>query len=70
MTCTGSGRMPPGGSGVAAGWIDYMELINERDGGINGVKLTWEKCRPSTTTPAASSATSGSKNKGADRRVR
>src|SRR5450759_5408467 len=38
------GPYAPGGSGVAAGWIDYMALINERDGGINGVKLTWEKC--------------------------
>src|ERR1039457_5770278 len=38
------GPYAPGGSGVSAGWIDYMTLINERDGGINGVKLTWEKC--------------------------
>ncbi len=38
------GPYAPGGSGVAAGMIDYMALINEREGGINGVKLTWEKC--------------------------
>jgi len=24
--------------------IDYMQMINARDGGINGVKVTWEKC--------------------------
>jgi branched-chain amino acid transport system substrate-binding protein len=24
--------------------IDYFQLVNERDGGINGVKLTWEEC--------------------------
>ena len=27
-----------------AGMIDYFRLINERDGGINGVKLSWEEC--------------------------
>jgi branched-chain amino acid transport system substrate-binding protein len=24
--------------------IDYLTLLNERDGGINGVKLIWEEC--------------------------
>ena len=27
-----------------AGMIDYFNLINERDGGINGVKLSWKEC--------------------------
>ncbi|MBL8492090.1 MAG: ABC transporter substrate-binding protein [Rhodocyclaceae bacterium] len=27
-----------------AGMVDYFNLINERDGGINGVKLSWEEC--------------------------
>ena len=27
-----------------SGMIDYFTLINERDGGINGVKLSWEEC--------------------------
>jgi branched-chain amino acid transport system substrate-binding protein len=26
------------------GFIDYVTLLNERDGGINGVKLVWEEC--------------------------
>ena len=26
------------------GYIDYLTLLNERDGGINGVKLVWEEC--------------------------
>jgi branched-chain amino acid transport system substrate-binding protein len=26
------------------GFIDYLTLLNERDGGINGVKLLWEEC--------------------------
>ena len=38
------GPYAAGGSGLFGGWIDYMQMINERDGGINGVKLTWEEC--------------------------
>ncbi len=26
------------------GFIDYVTLLNERDGGINGVSLVWEEC--------------------------
>lgn len=37
---------PFGASGAAlyGGWIDYMNMINQRDGGVNGVKLSWEEC--------------------------
>ena len=28
----------------ANGVIDYVTLLNERDGGIHGVKLVWEEC--------------------------
>ena len=38
------GPYASGGSGLVGGWIDYMQLVNERDGGVNGVKLTWEEC--------------------------
>src|SRR5438477_5714966 len=38
------GPYAPGGSGFGGGIIDDMQMLNERDGGINGVKLTWEKC--------------------------
>ena len=38
------GPYAPGGSGFFGGMIDYFQLLNTRDGGINGVKLTWEKC--------------------------
>ena len=37
------GPYAAGGSGIYGGWIDYMALVNEQ-GGINGVKLTWEEC--------------------------
>ena len=29
---------------MANGYIDYLTLLNERDGGINGVPLVWEEC--------------------------
>ena len=29
---------------LANGFIDYLTLLNERDGGINGVTLVWEEC--------------------------
>ncbi len=32
------------GSALISGFIDYLTLVNERDGGVNGVKLTWEEC--------------------------
>ena len=38
------GPYAPGGSGFFGGMIDYFQMLNSRDGGINGVKLTWEKC--------------------------
>src|SRR5262245_42551265 len=38
------GPYAPGGSGFGGGMIDYFAMLNERDKGINGVRLTWEKC--------------------------
>ena len=29
---------------LANGYIDYLTLLNTRDGGINGVPLVWEEC--------------------------
>jgi branched-chain amino acid transport system substrate-binding protein len=29
---------------TANGFLDYVTLLNERDGGINGVTLVWEEC--------------------------
>jgi len=58
------GPYAPGGSGVSAGWIDYMTLINERDGGINGVKLTWEKCETEYNNARGVECYERSKNKG------
>ena len=38
------GPYAPGGSGIGGGMIDYFKMLNARDGGINGVKITFEKC--------------------------
>ena len=38
------GPYAAGGTGFFGGFIDYMNLINLRDGGVNGVKLTWDEC--------------------------
>jgi branched-chain amino acid transport system substrate-binding protein len=35
------GPYAAGGSGFFGGFIDYLNLINIRDGGVNGVKPTW-----------------------------
>ena len=39
-----TGPFAPNGIPSANGFNDYFNLINERDGGINGVKLAWEEC--------------------------
>jgi len=39
-----TGPYAPSGIPIANGFVDYFTLINERDGGINGVKVAWEEC--------------------------
>src|SRR5207344_2690497 len=34
------GPYAAGGSGIFGGFIDYVNMVNARDGGVNGVKLT------------------------------
>lgn len=38
------GPFAPNGIPLADGFIDYFTLINERDGGVNGVKLVIQEC--------------------------
>ena len=38
------GPYAAGGTGFFGGFIDYLNLINIRDGGVNGVKLSWDEC--------------------------
>ena len=39
-----TGPYAPSGIPIADGFVDYFALLNERDGGINGVKVAWEEC--------------------------
>lgn len=38
------GPCAPGGWGISGGMIDYFKMLNDREGGVNGVKFTWTKC--------------------------
>ena len=39
-----TGPYAPNGTPVANGYVDYLSLVQARDGGVNGVKLVWEEC--------------------------
>src|SRR3954465_10359624 len=45
-----TGPYAPNGIPFANGVADYLKLVNERDGGINGVKITTEGCETSYAT--------------------
>lgn len=39
-----TGPYAAGGSGFFGGMLDYFTYLNMKEGGINGVKITWEEC--------------------------
>jgi branched-chain amino acid transport system substrate-binding protein len=39
-----TGPYAPNGIPFADGYVDYLDMINARDGGVNGVKITYEEC--------------------------
>lgn len=39
-----TGAYAPNGIPFANGYVDYLKLVNARDGGIGGVKITFEEC--------------------------
>src|SRR5436190_24123401 len=45
-----SGAYAPNGTPWANGKQDYIKMINARDGGVNGVKLTFEECETGYAT--------------------
>ena len=45
-----TGAYAPNGIPFANGFADYFKLVNERDGGINGVKITFEECETGYAT--------------------
>jgi len=38
------GPYAAGGTGFFGGFIDYMQYVNLKQGGVNGVKLVWSEC--------------------------
>ncbi len=52
------------GTSLYGGFIDYLNLVNVRDGGINGVKLTWEECETSYSVDKGVPCYEKLKNKG------
>ena len=39
-----TGAYAPNGIPFTDGFSDYLKLVNQRDGGVNGIKLTFEEC--------------------------
>jgi branched-chain amino acid transport system substrate-binding protein len=60
-----TGPYAPSGVPIANGFVDYFSLINERDGGVNGVKLTWEECETQYDTKQGVECYERLKGKGA-----
>lgn len=48
-----SGLYAASGSGILGGFLDYLTLLNLRDGGVGGLKLVWETCETASTTDRA-----------------
>ena len=59
-----TGPYAPNGIPVANGYIDYLKLINARDGGINGVKVAWEECETKYNTKLGVECYERLKNRG------
>ena len=59
-----TGPYAPNGIPAANGALDYYKLVNERDGGINGVVLTFEECEFRYDTKAGVECYERLKNKG------
>ena len=45
-----TGAYAPNGVPWADGFVDYLKLVNERDGGVNGVKIAFEECETGYAT--------------------
>ncbi len=45
-----TGAYAPNGVPWANGFVDYIKLVNERDGGVNGTKLAFEECETGYAT--------------------
>jgi branched-chain amino acid transport system substrate-binding protein len=60
-----TGPYAPNGVPWANGFVDYLKLINARDGGINGVKISYEECETGYATDRGVECYERLKGKGA-----
>ncbi len=60
-----TGAYAVNGVPFANGTLDYLALLNERDGGINGVKISWEECETGYATDKGVECYERLKGKGA-----
>ncbi|HKX38178.1 MAG TPA: ABC transporter substrate-binding protein [Burkholderiales bacterium] len=58
------GPYAPGGSGISGGMLDYFKMLNDRDGGVNGVRFTWAKCETEYNNARGVECYERSKNSG------
>ena len=59
-----TGPYAPNGIPVANGYVDYLKLLNARDGGVNGVKIAWEECETKYNTKLGVECYEKLKNRG------
>lgn len=59
-----TGPFAPGGISLADGYADYFTLINERDGGVNGVKFNVVECETGYNTDRGVECYDRTKNEG------
>ena len=45
-----TGPYAPNGAPWADGFVDYLKLVNARDGGVNGIKIAYEECETGYAT--------------------
>jgi len=60
-----TGPYAPSGIPIANGFVDYFALLNDRDSGINGVKIAWEECETQYDTKQGVECYERLKGKGA-----
>ena len=59
-----TGPYAPNGIPFADGYVDYVDMINTRDGGVGGVKITYEECETGYTNDKGVECYERLKNKG------
>jgi branched-chain amino acid transport system substrate-binding protein len=60
-----TGPYAPSGIPIANGFVDYFTLLNERDGGVNGIKIVFEECETQYDTKQGVECYERLKGKGA-----